>query len=193
MIQETDFITQEGINYKLLNDARTALKKTIEELATESKVPEGTVKNIVFGKTKNPQICNLLPICRVLNVPIEDVLNDTDIEKKAIEAKGIKEGDAAVYALKEIYERQQRESKEVNEQHIANIRAHYEQHHQDLKENYEKRLADKRELIDSANQQIKDLRKANFIKNIIISLFVLGVVALFVLELIHPEHGWLRF
>ncbi|MBO5863505.1 MAG: helix-turn-helix transcriptional regulator [Paludibacteraceae bacterium] len=184
MIQESNFIVQEGINHELLNNARMTQKMTVEDLAKASKVPEGTVKNIVFGKTKNPQICNLVPICRALNVPLEDVLNDSDVEKKAIEEKGIKEGNVSVLALKEIYEQQQRETKEINEQHIANIRAHYEQHHQDLKENYEKRLADKRELIDSANKQIKDLCKANFIKNIIISLFVIGVVFLFVLELI---------
>jgi superoxide dismutase len=94
--------------------------------------------------------------------------------------------------------------KETSEIHINNIRTHYEQHHQDLVDNFEKRLSDKRELIESykeqikvlsegENKQINDLKKANLIKNIIISIFVCGVIALFVMELLHPEHGWLRY
>lgn len=204
MIQETDFIIQEGINHAVLNQARMDLDMTIDALAKASAVPEGTVKNIVLGKTKNPQVCNLIPICRVLNVPIEDVLNDANAEKKAIENKGIKEEHISVIALKEIYEQQMRDAKETSELHIGNIRSHYEQHHTDLKENYEKRLADKREIIDLLtleNDKLKaqlekkehDTAIGNLIRNCIIGLFVCGTVALLVLEFIYIEKGWITF
>lgn len=190
MIQETDFIIQEGINHAVLNQARMDLDMTIDALAKASAVPEGTVKNIVLGKTKNPQVCNLIPICRVLNVPIEDVLNDANAEKKAIENKGIKEEHISVIALKGIYEQQMRETKEINEAHISNIRNHYEQHHEDLKENYERRLADKREIIEDTKVRVKHLEKENLMYKLI---FVALVLIVCLLEFTHPESGWITF
>ena len=56
---------------------------------------------------------------------------------------------------------------------------------EEQKGHYETRLADK-------DAHIKDLKKTNHIKNVIITLFVIGVVVLFTMELLHPQHGWLR-
>ena len=90
-----------------------------------------------------------------------------------------------------------------------------------MKENYEKRLSDKREMIELYKAEVSELKaqlekqdKAHkaeidllkseyqkkedavklgiFIRNIIIGLFVIGVVVLLVLEFMHPEHGWIR-
>lgn len=66
-------------------------------------------------------------------------------------------------------------------------------HHEDQKENLERRLADKRELNDSQKEQIKELKRTNFIKNLIIALLATTFVVLFILEIMHPEHGWLRY
>ena len=190
MIQETEFIVQEGIKHEVLNGARMNLNLTIDDLAKKSKIPEGTVKNIVLGKTRNPQVCNLLPICKVLNVPIESIFEDDEEEKKAIETKAIKEENVSVIALKEIYEQQMKETKEINEAHISNIRSHYEQHHEDLKENYEKRLSDKREIIDDTKSRCKHLERENLIYKII---FIVLVLIVCILEFTHPESGWIRF
>ena len=94
--------------------------------------------------------------------------------------------ETSVFALKDIYEHQLTTLRETNEAHIHNIRTHYEQHHEDLKENYEKRLADKREMIAS-------LKNANTAKNIAIALLVSIFIGLFIMEILHPEHGWLRY
>jgi len=94
--------------------------------------------------------------------------------------------ETSVLAMKDIYEFQLASLKETSEAHIQNIRAHYEQHHEDLKENYEKRLHDKRELIDT-------LKTANATKNVIIFILAGIFIALFILEIMHPEHGWLRY
>ena len=178
------------INFKLLEEAQKALGWNHEITGREANIAEGTVKNVVTGRTRNPGSETLKKICDALGVPIEEVLRP---KKKEIENKGVKIDDAAIIALKEIYELQVASMKETNEAHIANIRTHYEQHHQDLVENFEKRLADKRELNDTLNEQIKDLKRANFIKNLLLSLSAAIFVVLFIMEIMHPEHGWLRY
>lgn len=191
MIQNNELYLQETINYRVLDDARKDLKWSISKTAEESKIPEGTVKNILNGATRNPGSSTLQQLCDALNVPIEQVTKPN--KKVEIENRGIKMDDASILALKEIYELQISSMKETNEVHINNIRTHYEQHHQDLVDNFEKRLADKREINENLKEQIKDLKNGNFIRNVIIGIFVCGVIALCILELLHPEHGWLRF
>ena len=170
-------------NYISLLKTKTGL--TYEAIAEKSERSESTIKNLCSGKSEDPRLDTIAPIIYALGGSIDEMLNPG---KNKDEMKEV-----SVSSLKEFYEFQIASMKETDEAHILNIRAHYEQHHEDLKENYERRLSDKRELIDSANLQIKDLRKANHIKNVIIALFVVGVVALFVMELMHPEHGWLRY
>ena len=192
----------DAINFEVLAAAMEELNITVEQLASRTSIAEGTVKNIVTGKTTHSSAQNVYAICKELNVPIEQVLGYS--VKTAIEVKGAKENDVSILALKEIYESQRAETKEINEAHIANIRAHYEQHREDVKEHYEKRLADKREIIEILKEenakltaqiakQEKSTQIGNLIRNGIISLFVLGVIVLLILEFIHPEHGWIRW
>ena len=98
--------------------------------------------------------------------------------------------------------------RETNGEHVHDIRTHYQEHREDMKENYERRLADKREIIDMQNLQIQKmdethqaeiakLEKTSRNKTKIIialsSIFILLFFALLTLEILHPEHGWLRF
>ena len=191
MTQSNDIKLQEGIDYRLLEEARKGRKWSVAQTAEYSDVPESTTKNILNGTTLNPGAESLGKLCRTLGVPIEKVLRQD--AQKEIEKQAIKNDDASILALKEIYEMQNTALKETSEMHIANIRSHYEQHHEDLVENFEKRLADKRELNDSLKEQIHDLKRANMIKNLIIALFATLFVVLFIMEIMHPEHGWLRY
>ena len=179
------------IKYELLAQAMEDKGWNYEILASMTSIAEGTVKNILTGKTTHSSTQNVCALCNALDVPIEQVIGYSP--KTALEVKGAKENDAAVLALKEIYEFQTATLRQNNEAHIHNIRAHYEQHHNDLKENFEKRLADKREIIDAYQAQVKDLKDRNKRLGWGIALFVLGVVALLVMEFLHPAHGWLRF
>lgn len=178
------------IKYELLAQAMEDRGWNYEILASKTSIAEGTVKNILTGKTTHSSTQNVCALCDALDVPIDEVLG---YSPKTLEVKGAKENDAAILALKEMYEFQIATMKENSEAHITNIRAHYEQHHDDLKENYEKRLADKRELIDAYQAQIHDLKKRNKWLCLIIALFVIGVVVLLGMEFMHPTHGWLRF
>ena len=180
-----------AINYEILATAMEDKKMTIEQLSTRTSIAEGTVKNIVTGKTTHSSAQNVYAICNELDVPIEQVLGYS--AKTALEVSGAKEHDVSILVLKELYEAQLSERKEVNEAHIANIRSHYEQHHADLKENYEMRLSDKREINENLKEQINDLKKSNKRLGWIVALFVIGVTALLILEFMHPEHGWIRW
>lgn len=190
-MNQTKNSVTEPIKYELLAQAMEEKSWNYEILASATSIAEGTIKNILTGKTTHSSTQNVYTLCNVLEVPIELVLGYS--VKTELELKAVKENDAAFIALKELYDAQRAEMKEINEAHINNIRTHYEQHHNDLKENYEKRLADKRELNELLTAQIADLKKSNKILGWIVSLFVIGVTALLILEFIHPEHGWLRF
>ena len=180
----------EPIKYELLAQAMVDRGLNYEILASMTSIAEGTVKNILTGKTTHSSTQNVCALCDALDVPIDEVLG---YSPKTLELKGAKENDAAILALKEMYEFQTATLKENSEAHITNIRAHYEQHHDDLKENYEKRLADKREIIEVYQRQVEDLKDRNKRLGWVIAFFVLGVVTLLVLEFLHPAHGWIKF
>lgn len=151
---------------------------TYEAIAEKSNRSESTVKNLCTGKTEDPRLDTVAPIVYAMGGSLDEMVNP---DKSKDEMK-----ETSVFALKDIYEHQLTTLRETNEAHIHNIRTHYEQHHEDLKENYEKRLADKREMIAS-------LKNANMVKNIAIALLVSIFIALFIMEILHPEHGWLRY
>lgn len=191
MIQTNDIKLQEGIDYRLLDDARKDRKWSVAQIAEYCDVPEGTTKNILNGSTLNPGAESLGKLCRGLNVPIEKVLRQD--EQKEIEKQAIKDNDASVLALKEIYEMQVSTIKQTSEIHIANIRSHYEQHHEDLRENYEKRLSDKRELIESYKEHIKTLEKDSRSHKIAFWICAAVLIVILIAEVMNPNLGWLRY
>jgi transcriptional regulator with XRE-family HTH domain len=191
MIPTNEIKLQEGIDFKLLDNARKDRKWSVPQTAEFADVPEGTTKNILNGTTLNPGAENLGKLCRTLGVPIEKVLRQD--ERVEIENQGIKVGDVSVLALKDMYEMQMAAIRETNETHINNIRSHYEQHHEDLKENYERRLADKRELIDSYKEHIKTLEKENKHSKIAFWICVCVFIAVLIAEVMNPNLGWFRY
>lgn len=185
MTQISEIKLQEGIDFKLLDDARKDRKWSMQQTAEYADVPEGTTKNILNGTTLNPGAENLGKLCRTLGVPIEKVLRQD--EQKQIEKQAIKNDDASILALKEIYECQIAIINKSNEEHIKNIREHYERHISEIKEHYEKRLMDKREHIETIMLDKKWFRLASVVG-------VVALVALFLLiEFVTPGHGWFTF
>lgn len=186
---------QAEVNYVLLNEARKQKNLTFSEMETRTQVPEGTIKNILLGKTKNPGYEPLRKICNELDIPIEKAFISDGVEqvKAQIETQGIKEGNVSVLALKEIYEHQIQIINKTNELHISNIRSHYQQHHEDLKENYEKRLADKRELIESYKEHIDTVRKEFLICKIALIACVVLFLLVLIAEVMNPNLGWFRY
>lgn len=168
-----------------ISNLKTKTGLTYEAIAEKSKRSESTIKNLCNGKSEDPRLDTVAPIIYALGGSFDEMLNPDKCKD------GIKE--EGVSSLREIYESQLAAMKETNDIHISNIRAHYEQHHADLKENFERRLADKNEANELQKEQIKDLKRANLIKNLIITFFATIFVVLFIMEIMHPEHGWLRY
>ena len=54
---------------------------SIHGLATESGVPPSTIKNILYGKSKNPGIVTLKMLCDGLGISIIDFFNVKEFEE----------------------------------------------------------------------------------------------------------------
>lgn len=181
---------------KYLTELRNKTGLSYEAISEISKRPESTVKNLCTGKTEDPRLDTVAPVIYAMGGSLDEMYNP---EKNKDEMK-----ETSVVALKEIYEFQIATMKETNEIHINNIRTHYGQHHEDLKENFDNRIADKQVIIDIFAQEIQKLntqlekkeeerKTGNLIRNIIIGALGSIPIILFILEIMHPEHGWLRY
>lgn len=168
----------------IINEERKRQGMTVETLADRSGIVEPTLKNILSNRTKAPRRDTLEPIADVLGIPVENLLKVTKDDGEMIS--------------------QLNEMREAHQKHLDNVREHYERHLRDLKEahekteqHYEKRLADKREVIAELEKHIATISldkrwfRVGFI--VVLSVFVAALVGLTVAELMHPEHGWLRY
>ena len=179
-----------------LTSLRLKNELTYEAIAKRSNKSESTVKKLCNGQTEDPRLDTVAPIVYAMGGSIDEMFNPGKSKDE------IKE--TSVLAMKDIYENQLTAIKESYDEQISNIRSHYEQHHQDLVDNFENRLADKQEIINNLTQEKtklelqlakkeKDTKKGNLIRNIIIGILGGSLIALLVLELLHPEHGWITF
>ena len=190
----TNNALQMGINHELLKKLMQDKKLTPAELEKRNGISEQTVKNIVSGKTGNPGIETLAPICEELGIPIEDVLFSRN---KEIETKVLKEEPSA-YNLKEMYEFQISILSKAHETEINNMREHYERELKQQSEyyeriinsqeqQYEKRLFDKREHIDTIMLDKRWFRLAS------VASVVAMLALFFFIEFLTPGHGWFNF
>jgi transcriptional regulator with XRE-family HTH domain len=134
---------QMGINHELLKKLMQDKNLTPAVIEKRKGTPEQTVKNIINGKTGNPGIENLAPICEELGIRVEDVLFSRN---KEFETKVLKEEPSA-YNLKEMYEFQVSILNKAHETETNNIREHYERevkaHEKEMnnmREHYEREL-----------------------------------------------------
>ena len=194
-MENNTFCSAMIVNHIMLNTLRKDKKITFAEMEEKTSVPEGTIKNILLGKTKNPGGDTMNKICKSLGISVDDayIPIDSEMIKSQFEIQGIKENEVPVVALKEIYEHQITIMKETNEAHVSNIRTHYGQNIDELKQHNAKIESQYEKILESKDEQIKKLEKSNFHKTIIISVFVSIFVILFIMEIMHPEHGWLRY
>lgn len=60
---------------------------TINQLATRSGVSRSTVKNILYGKSKNPGIATIKKLCDGLEIPIGDFFSTPEFKNLDQEIK----------------------------------------------------------------------------------------------------------
>ena len=157
---------------------------TIEAIAEKSGRSEATVKNLCSGKTEDPRLDTVAPVIYAMGGSIDEMY--TGQSKDAVK-------EISISSIKEIYEQQLLEMAKTSEAHINNIRAHYEQHRQDFKENVEKRLADKREIIEQQKEHIKTLKKELVSSKICAFVGYAILIGILILEVMHPNLGWIRY
>lgn len=51
---------------------------TINALATTAGLPPSSIKNILYGKSKNPKLATIKIICDGLNMPLHEFFNTPD-------------------------------------------------------------------------------------------------------------------
>lgn len=185
---------QMGVNHELLKQKMQEKNLTPAMIEKLKGISEQTVKNIVYGKTGNPGVDSLAPICDALDLTVDDVLFS---KNKEIEAKVIQDNPSAYY-LTQMYEFQMATLTQAHEVEMNNMREHYERelksqenHYEKYitvtEAHYEKRLADKREHIDTILLDKKWFRLAAV-------WGVVAVLAIFLfIEFAMPGHGWFNF
>ena len=150
----------------IINRARKDKGLTVAELSARAGVIEATLKNIIGNRISIPRRENLEPLCEVLELDMDEVVKATP---------GESDGQLNLNAI---------------------VRQ-YEYHIQDITESYEKRLSDKREVIEQLEKHIetivKDKRwfRIGFI--VMLSLLVFFLVGFVILEILHPQHGWIQW
>ena len=62
-------------------------KMSIHKLAIESAVPPSSIKNILYGKSKNPGIVTIKMLCDGLGITLFDFFNTSDFKSLEQEIK----------------------------------------------------------------------------------------------------------
>ena len=156
-----------------------------EAVAERSERSESTVKNLCTGKTEDPRLDTVAPIVYAMGGSIDEMYNP-DKSKDEIKEK-------SVLAMKEIYEGQLAAIKESYDAQVINVRSHYEQHHKDLTDNFGKIEEQFEKRLETEQKYINKLEKSNHAKTVIIGLLAAIPIVLFILEIMHPSHGWIRY
>ena len=170
------------MNKEIVAKYLSSLKKdtglTYDAIAKKVDKSESTVKNLCLGNVEDPRVDTVAMIVYALGGSMDEMLNPKESKDELKEA--------SILALKDIYEDQLSTLKESHKEEIQSIRTHYEQHHQDLVNNFEMRLADKREIIEIQ-------KKENLASKIVAWSLGSILILLLIIEVMHPNLGWIRY
>lgn len=166
---------------KLVANYLTRLKEksglTFEAIAEQSGLSLSTVKNLFSGKSEDPRMNTVVPVTHALNGSVDEMYSGKSKEE-------IQE--FSLHSIKEMYEFQLSEQRTTEETRIANIRADHEQHRTDVITNFERLLTEK----DIQNKMLKKLVLGAFL---VAGVLAIILIALLILEVMHPEKGWIKF
>lgn len=162
-------------NYLTKLKSKTGL--TFEAIAEQTGLSLSTVKNLFSGKSDDPRLKTVVPVVTVLNGSVDEMY--TGKPKEAIQ-------ETSVTALKEMYEFQLAQQRKDEEIRVANIRADHDKHREDVITNFERLLTEK----DIQNKMLKKLVAGAFL---VAGVLAIILIALLILEVMHPEKGWIKF
>lgn len=166
---------------KLVANYLTRLKEksglTFEAIAEQSGLSLSTVKNLFSGKSEDPRMNTVVPVTHALNGSVDEMYSGKP--KEAIQ-------ETSVAALKEMYEFQLTQQRKDEEIRVANIRADHDKHRTDVITNFERLLTEK----DIQNKMLRKLVLGAFLAAGVLAIIL---IALLILEVMHPEKGWIKF
>ena len=149
-----------------LNSLKSQGKFTIENISKLSGIPESTVKNVFSGKTEDPRFETVSAIVKAMGGSLDaiyEIAKTDDVSGNSI------------ITLKESYEQRLSDVKEFYEQRIADMKIHYEERLNDQKIHISTIMLDKRWF------------------RIATCICAFALVLLFVVEILTPGLGWLRY
>ncbi|MBR4949947.1 MAG: hypothetical protein IKZ25_04135 [Clostridia bacterium] len=149
-----------------LNTLKTQGNFTFETISNLSGIPEATVKNIFSGKTEDPRFETVSAIVKAMGGSLDAIYSAT--KKEDVEGNSI-------ISLKDSYE-----------QRINDLKEYYEKRLEDTIAHYEERLSDKRDHIATIMLDKKWFRIATCI-------CAFALVVLFIVEILTPGMGWVRY
>ena len=149
-----------------LNTLKTQGNFTFETISNLSGIPEATVKNIFSGKTEDPRFETVSAIVKAMGGSLDAIYSAT--KKEDVEGNSI-------ISLKDSYE-----------QRINDLKEYYVKRLEDTIAHYEERLSDKRDHIATIMLDKKWFRIATCI-------CAFALVVLFIVEILTPGMGWVRY
>ena len=187
-MENNNFGSPMVVNHILLNKLRKEKKLTFSDLESITSVPEGTIKNIILGYTRNPGGDPINKLCKALGISVEAayIPIDSEVSNSRFENQCIKENESAVMALKEMYEHRIAVIKSACEEYVKSIKEDCARQISDVKEHCEQRLKDKDEHIETQKLDKRWFRLAS-----VFSVIAIVILFLFI-EFLSPGHGWLR-
>ena len=169
-----------NIDSKIIIKYLVSLKEksglTYEAIAEASGIPESTIKKLFSGKVENPGLDTILPIMNVLGGSFEEITGKSKDEVKEF----------SISSIKEMYEFQLAEQRKTEEIRVNNIRADYEKHLEENTNHYERLLLEK----DIQNKIFKKIAIVGVVIGCVGLTILIGIL---ILEVMHPNLGWIRF
>ena len=151
-----------------LNTLKNQGNFTTETIAKMSGVPEGTVKNILSGKTEDPRFETVYALVTAMGGSLDAISAAASTSKVDVEGN-------SVITLKETYD-----------QRLQEIREHYQMRINDMEKHYEQR-------IEEINEHIKTIQLDKRWFRIATCICAFALVVLFITEILTPGLGWVRW
>ena len=163
-----------------LNTLKTQGNFTFETIAKLSGIPEATIKNIFSGKTEDPRFETISAIVISMGGSLDAIYNPN--KKESADTN-------SMLMLKEMYEQHLADVKEHYEHRLAQMKEHYielKESNAAMKERHEERIAEINEHIETIKLDKRWFRIATCV-------CVFALVSFFILELLTPGMGWLKY
>ena len=162
-------------NYLTKLKEKTGL--TFEAIAEQTGLSLSTVKNLFSGKSEDPRLNTVAPVIYILNGSVDEMYSGKP--KETLQ-------EISLNSIKDMYEFQLAQQRKDEEIRVANIRADHDKYIEIINNNHEQISTEK-------DKRINLLMKIAIVGCTVASILAIILIALLILEVMHPEKGWIKF